>query len=67
MEEKESALAKSIRLTSALILRNLVTHSALARTYTRRFEPELAYLAMSPVESAKAISQCLAHLSRSKD
>ncbi|GFY37340.1 hypothetical protein TNIN_33391 [Trichonephila inaurata madagascariensis] len=38
-EEKESALAKSIRLTSALILRNLVTHSALARTYTRRFEP----------------------------
>ncbi|GFT87253.1 hypothetical protein NPIL_289681 [Nephila pilipes] len=66
-EEKESALAKSIRLTSGLILRNLVTHSALARTYTRRFEPELAYLAMSPVESAKAIAQCLAHLSRSKD
>ncbi|XP_055950042.1 AT-rich interactive domain-containing protein 2-like isoform X2 [Argiope bruennichi] len=66
-EEKESALTKSIRLTSALILRNLVTHSALARTYTRRFEAELAYLAMSPVESAKAIAQCLAHLSRSSD
>ncbi|GIX67368.1 hypothetical protein CDAR_228851, partial [Caerostris darwini] len=66
-EEKESALTKSIRLTSALILRNLVTHSALARTYMRRFEADLAYLAMSPVESAKAIAQCLAHLSRSND
>lgn len=66
-EEKESALTKSIRLTSALILRNLVTHSALARTYVRRFEPELAYLAMSPVESARTIAQCLSHLSRPHD
>ncbi|XP_054721643.1 LOW QUALITY PROTEIN: AT-rich interactive domain-containing protein 2-like [Uloborus diversus] len=66
-EEKESALTKSIRLTSALILRNLVTHSSLARTYVRRFEPELAYLAMSPVESARTIAQCLSQLSRPHD
>ncbi|GFU27108.1 hypothetical protein NPIL_575101 [Nephila pilipes] len=66
-EEKESALTKSIRLTSALILRNLVTHSSLARTYVRRFEPELAYLAMSPVESARTIAQCLSELSRPQD
>ncbi|CAL1263528.1 unnamed protein product [Larinioides sclopetarius] len=66
-EEKESALTKSIRLTSALILRNLVTHSSLARTYVRRFEPELAYLAMSPVESARTIAQCLSELSRTHD
>ncbi|XP_055929497.1 AT-rich interactive domain-containing protein 2-like isoform X2 [Argiope bruennichi] len=66
-EEKESALTKSIRLTSALILRNLVTHSSLARTYVRRFEPELAYLAMSPVESARTVAQCLSELSRTHD
>ncbi|KAG8198532.1 hypothetical protein JTE90_026435 [Oedothorax gibbosus] len=66
-EEKESALTKSIRLTSALILRNLVTHSSLARTYIKRFEQELAYLAMSPVESARTIAQCLSELSRSQD
>ncbi|XP_015928872.1 AT-rich interactive domain-containing protein 2 isoform X1 [Parasteatoda tepidariorum] len=66
-EEKENALTKSIRLTSALILRNLVTHSSLARTYVRRFEPELAYLAMSPVESARTIAQCLSQLSRPHD
>lgn len=63
-EEKESALTKSIRLTSALILRNLVTHSPLARSYLRRYEPELAYLAMSPVESSRTIAQCLSELSR---
>ncbi|GFS63824.1 hypothetical protein TNCV_1128411 [Trichonephila clavipes] len=66
-EEKESALTKSIRLTSALILRNLVTHSSLARTYVRRFEPELAYLAMSPVEAARTIAQCLSEISRTQD
>ncbi|GFS34275.1 hypothetical protein TNIN_210001 [Trichonephila inaurata madagascariensis] len=66
-EEKESALTKSVRLTSALILRNLVTHSSLARTYVRRFEPELAYLAMSPVEAARTIAQCLSEISRPQD
>ncbi|GIY39725.1 hypothetical protein CDAR_271671 [Caerostris darwini] len=66
-EEKESALTKSIRLTSALILRNLVTHSSLARTYAKRFESDLAYLAMSPVESARTIAQCLSELSRTHD
>lgn len=31
-------------------------------SYVRRFEPELAYLAMSPVESARTLAQCLSQL-----
>ena len=32
-EEKEGPVTKSIRLTSALILRNVATHSSLGRRY----------------------------------
>ncbi|CAN7995550.1 unnamed protein product [Ixodes hexagonus] len=63
-DEKESALAKSIRLTSALIIRNLATHSSLARRYLRRYEQQLSTVAMSPLESSRTIAQCLREMSR---
>uniref|UniRef100_A0A2R5LNL9 Putative transcriptional regulator n=1 Tax=Ornithodoros turicata TaxID=34597 RepID=A0A2R5LNL9_9ACAR len=63
-DEKESALAKSIRLTSALVLRNLATHSALARRRLRRYEQQLSAVAMSPLESSRTIAQCLREMSR---
>lgn len=63
-DEKESALAKSIRLTSALIIRNLATHSSRARRYLRRHEQQLSTVAMSPLESSRTIAQCLLEMSR---
>lgn len=63
-DEKESALAKSIRLTAALVLRNLATHSALARRRLRRYEQQLSAVAMSPLESSRTIAQCLREMSR---
>ncbi|XP_072141126.1 uncharacterized protein Bap170 isoform X2 [Dermacentor andersoni] len=63
-DEKESALAKSIRLTSALIIRNLATHSSRARRYLRRYEQQLSTVAMSPLESSRTIAQCLLEMSR---
>lgn len=63
-DEKESALARSIRLTSALIIRNLATHSSLARRYLRRYEQQLSTVAMSPLESSRTIAQCLREMDR---
>lgn len=63
-DEKESALAKSIRLTSALIIRNLATYSSRARRYLRRYEQQLSTVAMSPLESSRTIAQCLLEMSR---
>ncbi|XP_077530094.1 brahma associated protein 170kD [Haemaphysalis longicornis] len=63
-DEKESALARSIRLTSALIIRNLATHSSLARRYLRRYEQQLSTVAMSPLELSRTIAQCLREMAR---
>ncbi|XP_054724087.1 AT-rich interactive domain-containing protein 2-like [Uloborus diversus] len=60
--EKEQALEESIRLTSALILRNLVSYSPMARTYIRRYESELVHLAMCQSESSTILAQCLSYL-----
>ncbi|KAL5287727.1 ARID2 family protein [Megaselia abdita] len=62
MDENEGPVTKSIRLTAALILRNLVTHTTSAKKLMRRFEPHLASVALSNVESSGTVSQILFEL-----
>ncbi|XP_076311478.1 uncharacterized protein LOC143225610 isoform X2 [Tachypleus tridentatus] len=67
MEKKESPLEKSIRITAALILRNLTINSELARRYLKRYEPDLTLLAMSSMEASQIIAHCLAEAARIQD
>ncbi|KAI9579874.1 AT-rich interactive domain-containing protein 2 [Glossina fuscipes] len=62
MDENEGPVTKSIRLTAALILRNLVTYTTTAKRSVRRYEPHLASIALSNVESSGTISNILAEL-----
>lgn len=62
MEGKEGPVTKHIRLTSALILRNLARYSALGRSKIKRYEQHLAFVALSSVESSSAIANCLLEL-----
>ncbi|XP_055917031.1 AT-rich interactive domain-containing protein 2 isoform X2 [Eupeodes corollae] len=62
MDENEGPVTKSIRLTAALILRNLVTFTPLAKRTLRQYEPHLASVALSNVESSGTISQILYEL-----
>ncbi|CAO1356472.1 unnamed protein product [Diamesa serratosioi] len=59
MEEPEGTVTKSIRLTAALILRNLVNYSNAAKRALRFHESHLAGIALSNVESNRVISQVL--------
>ncbi|XP_064627247.1 AT-rich interactive domain-containing protein 2-like isoform X2 [Lineus longissimus] len=59
MEPKEGPVTKHIRLTSALILRNLARYSAAGRSLIKRHENQLAYVSLSCVESSTAIANCL--------
>lgn len=61
--EEESPLTKSVRLTAALVLRNLAQYSALARSLLRRHEGHLSLVAMSNSEAANAVAACLSELS----
>jgi len=61
-EEKEGPVTKSIRLTSALILRNVATHSSLGRRCLQRYESHLASVALSNVESSRTVAQILYEL-----
>ncbi|EAT47510.1 AAEL001361-PA, partial [Aedes aegypti] len=58
-DDIEGPVTKSIRLTSALILRNLVVYNNSARRALRAYEPHLASVAMNNVESSRTISQVL--------
>ncbi|XP_031562325.1 AT-rich interactive domain-containing protein 2-like [Actinia tenebrosa] len=62
-EEEESPLTKTIRLTSALVLRNIAQYSAVARSHLRRHERLLSEVAMSNSEAAHAVAACLSELS----
>ncbi|XP_063609175.1 AT-rich interactive domain-containing protein 2-like isoform X2 [Penaeus indicus] len=57
--EKEGPVTKSIRLTSALILRNLVIYSNTGKKLLRGFESELANVALSTMESSRTVAQIL--------
>ncbi|XP_017463279.1 PREDICTED: AT-rich interactive domain-containing protein 2 [Rhagoletis zephyria] len=59
MDENEGPVTKSIRLTAALILRNLVTYTNTAKRDLRRYEPHLSNVALSNVESSGAVSHIL--------
>ncbi|XP_033217810.1 AT-rich interactive domain-containing protein 2 isoform X2 [Belonocnema kinseyi] len=58
-DDNEGPVTKSIRLTAALILRNLVIYSAHGRRHLRAYEPHLAGVALSNVESSRTIAQVL--------
>uniref|UniRef100_A0ABD2WG46 ARID domain-containing protein n=1 Tax=Trichogramma kaykai TaxID=54128 RepID=A0ABD2WG46_9HYME len=58
-DDNEGPVTKSIRLTAALILRNLVIYSAHGRRHLRAYEPHLAGVALSKVESSRTIAQVL--------
>ncbi|KAI5733005.1 hypothetical protein M8J76_006582 [Diaphorina citri] len=58
-DDNEGPVTKSIRLTSSLILRNLVIYSTTGRRHLVSYEPHLASVALSNVESSKTIAQVL--------
>jgi len=62
-DEKEGPVTKSIRLTSSLILKNLVIYSNLGKKRLRSFESHLSTIALSNVESSRTVSQILYELS----
>ncbi|KYM81304.1 AT-rich interactive domain-containing protein 2 [Atta colombica] len=59
LDDNEGPVTKSIRLTAALILRNLVIYSTHGRRHLRAYEPHLAGVALSNVESSRTIAQVL--------
>jgi len=58
-DDKEGPVTKSIRLTSALILRNLVIYSSTGKTRLKSYESHLSTVALSNVESSRTVSQIL--------
>ncbi|XP_066987909.1 AT-rich interactive domain-containing protein 2 isoform X3 [Macrobrachium rosenbergii] len=61
--EKEGPVTKSIRLTSALILRNLVIYSNTGKKLLRGYESELSNVAISTMESSRTVAQILYDIS----
>ncbi|XP_050672817.1 AT-rich interactive domain-containing protein 2 isoform X3 [Leptidea sinapis] len=59
MDENEGPVTKSIRLTAALILRNIVIYSNTGRRIMRQYEAHLAAIALSNVEASRTIAQVL--------
>ncbi|KAH8297367.1 hypothetical protein KR044_010972, partial [Drosophila immigrans] len=64
MDENEGPVTKSIRLTAALILRNLMNNTSTAKRSLKRYEPHLANVAFSNVEASGVLSQILHELSQ---
>ncbi|CAM4779810.1 unnamed protein product [Rotaria magnacalcarata] len=62
IKSKEGPLTKSIRLTAALILRNIARHSSIGKQNLRQYEPHLANLALEPSEASNTLSSCLFEL-----
>ncbi|XP_076444458.1 uncharacterized protein LOC143282674 [Babylonia areolata] len=58
-DPREGPVTKHIRLTAALILRNLARYSALGRSLIKHRERQLSYVTMSTCESSTALSSCL--------
>ncbi|XP_031339468.1 AT-rich interactive domain-containing protein 2-like isoform X2 [Photinus pyralis] len=64
-DDNEGPVTKSMRLTAALILRNLVIYSNNCKRYLRHYEPHLANVALSNVESSRTVAQILYDISDS--
>lgn len=61
-EPREGPVTKHLRLTSALILRNLARYSPLGRHLIKQGEDQLANVALSQSESSSAVASCLLEL-----
>lgn len=59
VEPREGPVTKHIRLTAALILRNLARYSSFGRSLIKKHESHINYTAMSAVESSTALANCL--------
>ncbi|XP_048865510.1 AT-rich interactive domain-containing protein 2 isoform X2 [Brienomyrus brachyistius] len=64
-DEKEGPITKHIRLTAALILKNIAKHSGCGRKLVKRHESQLSVLALSNMEVSTTLAKCLYELTRS--
>jgi len=62
IRSKEGPLTKSIRLTAALILRNIARHSSTGKQNLRQYEQLIANLALDSSEASHTLSSCLFEL-----
>ncbi|CAI8029500.1 AT-rich interactive domain-containing protein 2, partial [Geodia barretti] len=60
--EVESPLTKAVRVTAALVLRNLCRMAPSTHCQIRRHEHRLSEVALSDREAAHAITECLTYL-----
>lgn len=61
-DDSEGPVTRNLRLTSALILRNICKNSVTGRKKIRRSESLLSWLSFSNLESSKILAQCLAEI-----
>ncbi|XP_018111397.1 AT-rich interactive domain-containing protein 2 isoform X2 [Xenopus laevis] len=61
-DEKEGPITKHIRLTAALILKNIAKHSEHGRRSLKRHENQLSVLALSNMEASSTLAKCLYEL-----
>ncbi|XP_072257545.1 AT-rich interactive domain-containing protein 2 [Pyxicephalus adspersus] len=61
-DEKEGPITKHIRLTAALILKNVAKHSECGRRSLKRHENHLSVLAISNMEASSTLAKCLYEL-----
>ncbi|XP_022647398.1 AT-rich interactive domain-containing protein 2-like isoform X3 [Varroa destructor] len=66
-DEREHPVTRSVRLTAALILRNLARHVPSCRSRLAQYESRLSQVAMSALESSRTVAQCLADLHMQQD
>jgi AT-rich interactive domain-containing protein 2 len=66
-DEKEGPVTKSIRLTSSLILKNLVIYSSLGKKRLKSYESHLSTVALSNVEASRTVSQILFEMADHND
>ncbi|XP_065052366.1 SWI/SNF nucleosome remodeling complex component-like [Rhopilema esculentum] len=64
--EDESPVTRTVRLTAALILRNIARNSPHGRKVILTYETRLVPSAMSASEASSAVSACLEELSRKR-
>ncbi|XP_029103425.1 AT-rich interactive domain-containing protein 2 isoform X1 [Scleropages formosus] len=64
-DEKEGPITKHIRLTAALILKNIAKHSSCGRKLVKRYESQLSVLALSNMEVSTTLAKCLYELTHS--
>uniref|UniRef100_A0A8C5JZP6 RFX-type winged-helix domain-containing protein n=1 Tax=Jaculus jaculus TaxID=51337 RepID=A0A8C5JZP6_JACJA len=61
-DEKEGPITKHIRLTAALILKNIGKYSECGRRLLKRHESNLSVLAISNMEASSTLAKCLYEL-----